>query len=110
MLEQPLLERLGGERAPGALVQVAGPARDDEALDEARRVAEVAIDAPEGRAVATARPAQLRQRVEEGRAALGPDAVADLDRDRAGLEVGLVGDEQVLRQRHLRDLGQRAGA
>ena len=49
----------------GALVQVVGPTGDDEALHVARRVAQVAIDAPEGRAVAAARAAQQAHVVQE---------------------------------------------
>jgi hypothetical protein len=38
VLAQLGLERLVGQRGAGALVQVVGPAGDDEALDVARRV------------------------------------------------------------------------
>src|SRR5262245_32739524 len=87
------LEFLVGQRGAAALVQVVGPAGDDEALAVARRVAEVAIDAPEGGAVAASRGAQLAQRVEERRCIVGADSVGDLHRHRASLRVGLVRDE-----------------
>ena len=51
----------------------------------ARRVAQVAVDAPEGGAVAPARRPQLAHGVQERRVARRADAVADLHRHRAGL-------------------------
>jgi hypothetical protein len=48
-------EFLVGQGRAGALVQVVGPRRDDEALDIARRLGEVAVEAPERRAVAAPR-------------------------------------------------------
>ena len=42
----PSLHLLVGLRGPGALVQVVGPGGDDKSLDRARRIAEVALDAP----------------------------------------------------------------
>src|SRR5690349_13331567 len=52
------LEIMIGLGRAGTLVQVIGPGRDDEALDIPRRIAEVTVEAPDGRAVAPPRRAQ----------------------------------------------------
>ena len=53
------LDVLVGHGLAGALVQVVGPAGDDEAFDVAAGVVQVAVDAPEGGAITLARALQL---------------------------------------------------
>ena len=69
------LQRLVGHGGAGALVKVVGPAGDDEALDIARGVAQIAVDPPQRGAVALARCLQQRQRGEEFLGLLGLDGV-----------------------------------
>ena len=87
-----LLQVLVGQRGARALVQVVGAGRDDEALDIARRVGQVAVSAREGGAVALARRAQLTRGVGEFLAVLRARALALLDRLLAVFALGLGGD------------------